>query len=428
MIIDFTVENCLSIKEEQTFSMVAEKDKAHLPENLFRYNDKISVLKTAAIFGPNGSGKTNLLFALENLSDIIISSNTYKEDDIIPCYLPYELSNETIGKATKFDIEFIVDEKRYSYIVHFDQHNILYEALFTYPSVKPAKIFERTSPNNWTDDDGITFGSYYKGGKKRHAYFPSNSYLSIAGNSPESPKFIRDIYKFFRLRLRIRLSESPQPIFGWDDDPSARRVMQCFMTNLGLGISDFKIEHGELDENQEKIISSLPKSMQDAVKKEMSKSVKYGHLTEEGKIHYIDDDYESLGTRKLFDYLPSVLLTLKKGDVLVVDEVSTNFHSHVLELIVRLFNDPRVNIYNAQLIFTTHDLMVMKSKALRKDQIYLAEKIDGSTEYTSLDEFDSSLRNNSPFEKWYYEGRLGAVPQLEYETISNNVRTLVEEE
>ncbi|NUW69557.1 AAA family ATPase [Vibrio coralliilyticus] len=425
MIIDFTVENYLSIKNEQTFSMVAERDKSHLSDNLFAYSDKISILKTAAIFGPNGSGKTNLIFALDNLIDMVVKSSSYEEGDSIPCYLPYELSEDTINSPTKFDLEFIVGNKRYSYQIQFDEYQIVYEALFYYPSVKPAKIFERTSSSDWNSEDGISFGSYYKGGKRRHAYFPNNSYLSKAGRNPESPKFIRDVYNYFRKDMRVRLSEAPPAVLGWDEDPIARSTMKCLMTNLGLGIVDFKIEHGDLDPKHEKAIADFPKPMQEAVKREMSKTIKYGHLTETGEMHYISDEYESLGTRKLFDYLPTILLTLRNGEVLVVDEVSTNFHSHVLELLVKLFNDPKVNVNNAQLIFTTHDLMIMRSNALRKDQIYLAEKTNGMTEYTSLDEFDSSLRNNSPFEKWYYEGRLGAVPSLEYSEISENVSALI---
>jgi hypothetical protein len=72
-------------------------------------------------------------------------------------------------------------------------------------------------------------------------------------------------------------------------------------------------------------------------------------------------------------------------------------------------------------------MSVLNSSNLRKEQIYLSEKVSGKTEYTSLDEFDSTLRNNSPFEKWYSDGRLGAIPELNYRDIASSVRSLVED-
>ncbi|CAH1234677.1 ATP-binding protein [Vibrio harveyi] len=425
MIIDFTVENLLSIRDEQLLSMVAEKDHSHLSTNLYEYNEKISVLKTVAIFGPNGSGKTNVLFALDSLRDLVVDSGNNKDEDFIPQYLPYELSDRTIGAPVKFDIEFICKGQRYSYKIVYTDYEILFESLYSYPSIKPAKIFERTSPTNWKDDDGISFGGHFKGGKKRHAFFANNAYISIAGNSPESPKVIRDIYNYFRKSWSVRISETPVPVLGWENDELAERTMQCLMSNLGLGVTDFKIGEKPLTKAQEEVLQSLPKSFHSRFKHDVAREVKYGHKKDDGTIHYIEDNYESLGTRKLFDYLPSILSTLKQGKVLLVDEIATNFHSHVLELIISLFNDEEVNVNNAQLIFTTHDLMIMKSKNLRKDQIYLAEKIEGSTEYVSLDSFDSSLRKDSPFEKWYDEGRLGAIPQLDYSLISKSVKELV---
>lgn len=425
MIVDFTVENCLSIKDEQLLSMVVEKDFDHLSGNIYQFNDKISLLKVAAILGPNGSGKTNMIFALDSLIDMATRSDMFKEGDNIPYYVPYELSDSSLEEPTKFEIEFITGGDRYSYYIEFDEINILKESLNVYHSTKPSKIFDRTSPENWQDDDGISFGAQYKGGKKRHAFFHNNSYLAIAGSKPDSPQLIRDIYNYFRKKITAVLNDSQPTMLGWETDKSALNAMKCLMSNLGLGIADFEIEYGDIDEKQEKFLSTFPKHMREKVKKEISKSIKYGHYKEDGTIHFIDDDYESLGTRKLFDYLPNMLHSLRHGTTLVIDEVSTNFHSHVLDLIVKLYNDPDVNVNNAQLIFTTHDIMIMKSKSLRKDQIYLAEKTNGATDYFSLDDFDSSLRNNSPFEKWYYDGRLGAVPELEYDAIARNVLKVV---
>jgi AAA15 family ATPase/GTPase len=151
--------------------MVVERDKGHLSDNIVTFDDKLSLLKTAAILGPNGSGKTNLLFALDLLADVVVDSGNYKDGDNINEYMPYLLSPDSKKEDTCFELEFLVARIRYKYVISFNAKSINYESLHAYLTSKPSKIFERTSSDNWRDDKGISFGPSYKGGKKRHAFF-----------------------------------------------------------------------------------------------------------------------------------------------------------------------------------------------------------------------------------------------------------------
>ncbi len=140
----------------------------------------------------------------------------------------------------------------------------------------------------------------------------------------------------------------------------------------------------------------------------------------EGKIALFSLKDESDGMRSLINSLPLIMSVIHYGKILVWDELETSLHPHVAELVLGLFNDPEVNKNNAQLLFTTHNLALMNSSKMRKDQLWLVEKQDGASHLISLDEFSSSqLKNSSPFAKWYYDGRLGGLPSINYPLIKS---------
>lgn len=103
-------------------------------------------------------------------------------------------------------------------------------------------------------------------------------------------------------------------------------------------------------------------------------------------------------------------------------------HPHLAALLIRLFNDSEVNKVGSQLIFTTHNIELMKSENMRRDQIWFTEKKKGVTEVYSLDEFDKEkVKANSPFNKWYDEGRFGGVPLINYMKIKDFFISLTDE-
>jgi AAA15 family ATPase/GTPase len=100
-------------------------------------------------------------------------------------------------------------------------------------------------------------------------------------------------------------------------------------------------------------------------------------------------------------------------------------HPFMAEMIIRLFNDPEVNPKGAQLVFTTHNVYLMSPELLRRDQIWLAEKAEGASTYFSLADFDKNVvKPQSPFNRWYLEGRFDAVPKIDYRRIANMMKTL----
>lgn len=423
MIIDFSVKNFRSIKEEQLFSMCAEKKSKYHTGNITYINNKIGVLKTAAIYGANASGKTNLLSAFEVLKKLVVDSGSWKEGDLIDVYEPYLLSNDTINASTKFEIEFLVKRERYSYEVEFNEKKILFEKLDYFKTVKPSNIFTRNSPEKWKS---VKFGDSYKGGKRQFSFFPNNTYLSKAGNSPESPSFIREIYNYFRSNIMSLFPNESVGVLDWENKSGLRNVMNAFLSKADFGINSFDYKKQNIP-NELNFPKDMPKNIQEKLINELSRKAVFHHMSEFGDLVPFEPKMESRGTLTIFKLVPFFMMVLRTGSTLIVDEIEASLHPHIAELIIKIFNDPTVNLKNAQLIFTTHNMALMSQKILRKDQIYLSMKsLEKGTEYICLDDFDNSLKDTSPFAKWYDEGRLGGIPVINYRDISDAIKETIE--
>ena len=198
VIIDFTIKNFRSIKTEQLLSLhAANKHKLH-NNNIAFFDNGIGILRSCAIYGANAAGKSNIIKAIDALVYLVERSGSLKDGEAIECYDPYLLSVETHKAPIRFEIEFIVAQQRFSYQIEYNQFEILFEKLDYYPSSRAANLFTRTSA---TDFKNVKFGEHYKGGKKQIGFFANNSYLSKAGNSPESPEIARTVFDFFRKKI-----------------------------------------------------------------------------------------------------------------------------------------------------------------------------------------------------------------------------------
>lgn len=415
MIVDFSVSNFRSIKDEQTFSLYAENAGTHLIENIsYPADKKIGVLKSAGLYGANASGKSNLLLAFEALRYIICRSERLKEDDKIPCYEPFLLSEETKNSPVRFEIEFFTSNNiRYRYCVAFTANKITEENLFFYPSSE-AYLFKRNESDSWKD---IRFGSLYKGGKRRLAFFENNSYLSKAGNSADSPEMIRDVYNFFRKDLLHLGVDEHISKLNWIDDKNVITKISRFLTLVDTGIENITVQEG-MGKDSITLPDGIPEEIKQQILKERKKEILFSHKTDSETFEFFNEKKESAGTRKLLHLAPLIIDALSNGGVLVLDELDNSMHPFIAELIIKIFNDENANKGNAQLIFSTHNINLMSSEHLRRDQIWFTEKNQGITKFYSLDDFDKKkVKPQSPFNLWYAEGRFGAIPSIDYQGI-----------
>jgi len=414
MLVDFTIKNYRSFKNESLFSMVAEKKKEDVPGNLFNISEDsdISLLKTAVVYGANASGKSNLLLAFDTLKNFILNSTDLKLDQEIPYYKPFLLDVETRNQPMLFEIEFITAEPmRYRYSVEFDKTQIISEKLIFFPEKNGRNLFER---------DGVT-GKYSWGrdlkGKKESLtgeVLKNVLFLSKAANNNESDERLRAIYRYFRTNFMFHTSadSSRTEVYLTSlkmNDLSQKGFNESlieFLKSADLGISSVRVR-------KEKTINDL------------STEVDIGHrvfsrTNETGEDHFFQLQDESAGTIKMFDLAGKIIDTLRNGNVLIVDELDSSFHPLMSEYILSIFNDPVKNPKNAQLIVATHDAYLLDSEKLRRDQIWFVEKDKyGASNLYSLDEFEKSeVRKNVPFDRWYLSGRFGALPLIDKKLFS----------
>ena len=126
---------------------------------------------------------------------------------------------------------------------------------------------------------------------------------------------------------------------------------------------------------------------------------------------------ESDGTRKLIAALPVILLALREGRIMIIDELDAKLHPKLLRYVISLFKNKEINKFGAQLLFTSHDMYTLKNTVFRRDEIWFAaENSDHETEIYSLHEIrgdDSArIKNTASYDKQYLEGRYGADPYL----------------
>lgn len=428
MLVDFTIKNFRSIREEQTFSFYAQKNPEHFANAIHHPSStKLGVLASAGIYGANASGKTTVLQALRNFFDFIDHSHLLSEGDVIEAYQPYRLAAACQKLPSTFSIEFIVEAVRYVYELVLDGQSVISERLDFYSQGASrevrSKLFEREKGATWEE---ITFGTYFKGGSRKIPVFNNQAYLSKAGNSPDAPEMIRKVYQFFKRNV-IFAPKEPRIQPSWRKDQQLVNQVASFLSSIDTGISGVTIKKESSDDLLKHLPDDMPEAIKGRIMEEFSLVPYFEHTTEDGEPALFSESDESDGTRALFHVLPLLIRVFKEGLVLIWDELESSLHPHVSELVVSLFNNPSVNTNHAQLLFTTHNLDLMDSAKMRKDQLWLTEKIKGAAQLISLDEFDSALKPSSPFAKWYDEGRLGGLPAIDISRIQTMFENLNQE-
>lgn len=420
MIIEFTVSNFRSIKDEQTFSLYAENLGTHLVENIAQPSapGNINILKSVGIYGANASGKSNLLRAFYALQYLIIRSGSLKDNTPIVCYEPFSLSEVSKSEPVRFEIEFsVTDKSRYRYRVAFSHHRIIEERLSLYQTAKESLIFERTESDTW---ETVKFGTLYKGGNKRFPFFTNNAYLSKAGNSADAPQMIRDAYNYLRKDIVHLGLNARVPYYDGVTHEKIFKKISLLLSFIDTGVTEVNFVEKDIQVGGVSFSANTSAQAKERILRKMKQQFLFSHKTDTGGTEQFKKSEESAGTRKMFDLAPLIIDAFDTGGVLIIDELDNSMHPSMAELIIKLFNDPEVNPGGAQLIFSTHNINLMSAELFRRDQIWFSEKSKGASRFYSLDDFDKKkVIPTSPFTRWYAEGRFGAIPRIDYQGIVN---------
>jgi AAA15 family ATPase/GTPase len=428
MLIEFTVGNFASFKEPISLSMVAakihSKNKIIDEENVIPIDKDLTLLTSVAIYGPNASGKSNLIAAAKFTRHYVLHcvNNPQLIKQIRPKH--FRLSTETADKPSFFEFVFLIDGHQYRYGFEIDFQKVVSEWLYYVPKAREIKLFERLGSDVLPNMSNIharefrNIKTLLNKINQEEPLPPSTLFLSVAAqnNGPESRKILD---WFSNMGFISGLNDDQTLPFTLNQfrKPEYRDKIIDLVKKLDLGIQ--QIEMQSIDSN--KFLEGAPEFIRELIDKtEAVNSVVLLTLHEkfnaQGEVVGYEkwdlEGNESEGTKKLFFMSGPIIDTLTKGRILWVDEMEARLHPEMTQKIVELFNSHITNPKRAQLIFTTHETSLLDIKKLRRDQIWFIDKDrTAASRLYSLVEFN--IRNDdASLEADYLRGSFGATPHI----------------
>lgn len=427
MIIEFSVTNFCSFRGRQTLSLVASNRVTDLPENVLEVDipgmQDTSLLKSAAVYGANASGKTNLFRAMAFMRDLVVDSAVKQKPGQEIRVSPFRLDAACASAPSEFEINFIHEDTRYQYGFVVDRKRVSHERLYAYPAGLPQRWFERTFVSA-TEKYQWRFSPHFNGDKETLKSMTRDNvlFLSLAAqlNDPQ----MTTVYRWFHEHLRLVDFLSPlaqenllrvtAQVFL---DPLAvqgQEAVRNLIAKADLGLCDVKVEEKVIDDSVFERISSqaLRVALRDTMAETKVTNVSWVHRMIDGAqtVAFSEAD-ESAGTLKFFSLLVPWLATLSDGYTLFVDEIGASIHPLLLRSLLDMMHNPKTNSQGAQLVFTTHDTTLLDHTLFRRDQVWFTEKDpEGATCLYPLTDYKP--RKKEALQKGYLAGRYGAIPFL----------------
>jgi AAA15 family ATPase/GTPase len=416
MLFRFRTRNFRSIREAAELSLVAS-NLSDLPEAVIQtpFAER-GALRAAAIYGPNASGKSNLLLAMKFMSDAVENSQRSWSPEGVPRER-FLLDEESANNPSLFEADIAIDNVRYIYGFEVDSQRVVREWLHAYPSSRRRVLFER-------DGDDFTFGKHLGGENSTiRALVRANS-LFLSAAAQNNHEQLLPIYHWF--------SSAWSFVFGDRGDlrnTTARtasedrykKTISRLVAAADLGIEGFETRDEPVADNVKRIHAKVLEAIPEDLRFELPatfKNVAFVHRCANMDSISLPLAAESEGTLAYFGLLGPVLMTLSSGRLLFIDEITMSLHPLLAMQIVRLFNSPVENPKGAQLLFTTHDTSLLDGQLLRRDQVWLTEKDEGGgTHLYPLTEFKP--RRGENIRTGYLQGRYGAVPLVELSALSD---------
>jgi energy-coupling factor transporter ATP-binding protein EcfA2 len=417
MLIAFSVENFRSIRGLQTLSLEEPRTDTHLESGNIIEVGKRRLLKTAVIFGPNASGKSNVLRAMMWFRNFVLNSAREGQAGDPIDVVPFLLSTETENAPTHFEVEFFWHGHVYRYGFRVTSTQVVDEWLFRQqPGAREAKLFTRSGSEFEVSND------YFPEGKGLEARTRVNAlFLSVCAqlNGPTAMLVLA-----WMLRLRSVSGINDSEVLPFTARQLEERSRRSQLVELARQ-ADFNITglRAEIEDITEKIV---PAPVPDAIRKQIRRGrsflrtdIKTAHEKRGadgkvvGQVEFDLERDESQGTQKFVALSGPITHTLEEGSILIVDEFEARLHPRLTQAIFDLFQGP-ANAKKAQPVCATHDVTLLDPERFRRDQVWFCEKDEaGATKLFSLAEFDpADVRPTTKFGRQYMLGLFGAVPRL----------------
>ena len=416
MLIEFSLTNFRSFKERATFSMVSGTSKEVREKFSHETGFKTPpyVLKNSVIMGPNGSGKTGLIQAVDRMVDMVLNSAKGRQEGEPLPYLPYKLSAATRSADTEFEVVFIHQDTRFQYGFSFNAKRVTGEWLFATPlGGRVQRWFERRS--DLGADDGWYINPSLKGERDTWRKATRDNALFLSTAMQLNAETLRQPFEWFRKLRVIESSQriSPKETADLVEDFGEEEVLP-FIRVIDETVQSIHVVNYTQDAGKKTSYSTS--NLAAEIVKIMAKSLRrtdvlFGRTDDIGELVSFDIKDESDGIKILFSLISPLIRALDFGATVFVDELHNSLHPLALRYLVDLFNNPETNPNKAQLVFTTHDVSILSSDIVTADHVWLAERKAGEgSRLTPMSDFH--VRQNEALEKGYMGGRYGGLPVI----------------
>lgn len=417
MLIQFSFKNFKSFRDEVILDLTATKI-TEFSERVVTIG-KEKILPLAAIYGANASGKSNIYKAFAYMTDYVVDSFKYgDEEELFKNNLPtpFLFDTTSVESESSFEVYFTLpadDAGRvYNYGFCINREGISEEWLNS--KSKTASKYKRLFYRSLIDEE-LDLSGFPKNQRENIKIALEKQVLIISLGAKLKVKKCKEIRDWF---LANEFTDFGNPVTNFfmsrtiptdfPDDKNVQQKVIGYLSSFDGHIKDFRVEKLPLesDSMEEKYtINALHK------------------MIDSDSMAEIPFELESAGTLKMFALYPNLQEVLKKGSVFFIDELNARLHPLLVRNFILAFFNPKINVNNAQLIFTTHDTWQLSNDLLRRDEIWFVDKDDrGISSLYSLADFvtedGSRIRKDESYEKNYLVGKYGAIPILKSFDIS----------
>ena len=402
MILKIEFENFFSIRDRIRIDFRAGNINTalarELSHNVMEWKG-VPVLKTVGLFGPNASGKSNILKAITFCYRMILESHLYNEGAIFN-FEPFKFDGWQ-DKSSKFLIDFVCNDVEYEYSFELTRERILSESLYYYPVGRRAKVFVR-------DADGkYSFGTGVMAKPSDVVINTSQKNLFLSRASSMNRGIAQKLYRYFMNQFLLGLV-NVNDIMVLDSFNAYKKVILKALEICDTDITD-------IEARKEQMPAPVVVPGQTELSYKLVDVLRFKTFHRNQKDIMFDMDMEeSNGTRKLFQILIRLLDVVKNKKSIMMDEFDMGLHTRLADFILDLIHASE----SSQLLFTSHNTNLIDVKRLRRDQIVFINKSEqGATEAYSLYDF-KDFRENMDAEKGYIQGRFISAPYTDSSALS----------
>ena len=413
VLLDIEIKNLKSFKNQTIFSMEAEnkiEDRNSFEVEVGK--EKFELLKTAVLFGGNASGKSNFTSVLSIFRYYLFNKGIEK----------YNKEGFRFGEEDKnstIKVRNVVDDKIYEYIleINFNIKKIIKEKLYI-TALERKLVFEREN-NKIVKYDKEIFSEYeITIGFINETLTDSDSVISriIEWRVPEEI----EKYIFYIDKIKINNYSDDLGKYIYENKNNKKLVIE-FLKKIGIIVNDIEVYR----EKNEFFLKNIRESKEFQILSEKEQEKLLSQIAYIYRIYFVYEDnqkqkykldyYEqSAGTQKILSMFFPIYNLLNNGGVMIIDELDITLHYSLIKEIIKMFNSVEYNRKNAQLIFTTHNLLLLDFNLFREDQIWFLENNDVSTgtELYSLSDIEEYEKNKYLLRD-YLNGNFGGIPKLE---------------